>query len=134
MSTSNSYDVRVMYTENDLAKVQTKTNLYVQKYGDLGVFHLFKEVAQNSIDEAIDPGLTAYLKSIGEDKKKKIIRITHDRLTDKVTVEDSGRGIPEEDYPIDIVCTKLQSGSKFFRDQGGASSGEFGVDVGALAS
>lgn len=129
MSTSNSYDVRVMYTENDLAKVQTKTNLYVQKYGDLGVFHLFKEVAQNSIDEAIDPGLTAYLKSIGEDKKKKIIRITHDRLTDKVTVEDSGRGIPEEDYPIDIVCTKLQSGSKFFRDQGGASSGEFGVGI-----
>lgn len=133
MSNSN-YDVKVMYTENDLAKVQTKTNLYVQKYGDLGVFHLFKEVAQNSIDEAIDPGLNAYLKSIGESNKKKIIKITHDRLTDKVTVEDNGRGIPEEDYPIDIVCTKLQSGSKFFRDQGGASSGEFGVDIGALAS
>lgn len=134
MSENKSHDVKIMYTEDDLAKVQTKTNLYVQKYGDLGVFHLFKEVAQNSIDEVIDPESESYLKSIGEDKKKKIIKIIHDRLTDRVTVEDNGRGIPEEDYPIDIVCTKLQSGSKFFRDQGGNSSGEFGVDTGALAS
>ena len=36
---------------------------------------------------------------------------------------------PETDYPIDIFCTKIQSGSKFFRDQGGSSSGEFGVGL-----
>ena len=129
MPENKSHDVKIMYTEDDLAKVQTKTNLYVQKYGDLGVFHLFKEVAQNSIDEVIDPESESYLRSIGEDNKKKVIKITHDRLTDRVTVEDNGRGIPEEDYPIDIVCTKLQSGSKFFRDQGGNSSGEFGVGI-----
>ena len=124
-----NFDVKVMYIEDDMAKVQTKTNLYIQKYGNMGVFHLFKEVAQNSIDEVINPGLIAFLKSTGEDKKKRIIKITYDRLTDKTTIEDDGRGIPEEDYPIDIVCTKLQSGSKFFRDQGGSSSGEFGVGI-----
>jgi DNA gyrase/topoisomerase IV subunit B len=123
-------DVKVMYIEDDMKKIQTKTNLYLQKFGDLGVFHLFKEGAQNAIDEGIDPKCWEYLKSIHEDKKFVIV-ITYDRLSDKVTVEDSGRGIPEEDYPIDIVCTKLQSGSKFFRDQGGASSGEFGVNTGA---
>lgn len=122
-------DVKIHYTEDDLQKVQTKTNLYIQNYGDGGVFHLFKEVAQNSIDEAESPSLDIFLKQRGEDKKK-IITIIHDSLTDKVTVEDNGRGIPEEDYPIDIVCTKLQSGSKFFRDQGGTSSGEFGVNTG----
>lgn len=129
MAKTNNYDVKIHYTEDDIKKVQTKPNLYVQHYGNLGIFHLFKEVAQNSVDENIDPALTAFLRGIKETVKKRIISITYDRLSDKVTVEDEGRGIPEEDYPIDIVCTKLQSGSKFFRDQGGESSGEFGVGI-----
>ena len=127
----SEFDVKVTYIENDLKKVQTKTNLYIQNYGDKGVFHLYKEMAQNSIDEDEDPALSKYLKSIGEDKKKRIIKTTYDHLSDKVTVEDWGRGIPEEQYEIDVVCTKLQSGSKFWRDQGGNSSGEFGVKAGA---
>lgn len=125
---SKSNDTHIMYIEDDMKKIQTKTNLYLQKFGDLGVFHLFKEAAQNSIDEGVDPSCWDYLKQIGEGKKKYVVKVTYDRLSDKVTVEDTGRGIPETDYPIDIVCTKLQAGSKFFRDQGGASSGEFGVD------
>ena len=125
---SKSNDTHIMYIEDDMKKIQTKTNLYLQKFGDLGVFHLFKEAAQNSIDEGVDPSCWDYLKQIGEGKKKYVVKVTYERLSDKVTVEDTGRGIPETDYPIDIVCTKLQAGSKFFRDQGGASSGEFGVD------
>ena len=125
---SKSNDTHIMYIEDDMKKIQTKTNLYLQKFGDLGVFHLFKEAAQNSIDEGVDPSCWDYLKQIGEGKKKYVVKVTYDRLSDKVTVEDTGRGITETDYPIDIVCTKLQAGSKFFRDQGGASSGEFGVD------
>lgn len=125
---SKSNDTHIMYIKDDMKKIQTKTNLYLQKFGDLGVFHLFKEAAQNSIDEGVDPSCWDYLKQIGEGKKKYVVKVTYDRLSDKVTVEDTGRGIPETDYPIDIVCTKLQAGSKFFRDQGGASSGEFGVD------
>ena len=125
---ASNYDVQIMYTDDDLKKVQTKSNLYIQKYGNVGVFHLFKEVAQNAIDEYIDPGCKRYLKSIGKESKKRVITIIHDIVTDKLTVEDSGRGIPEDDYPLDVVCTKLQSGSKFFRDQGGNSSGEFGVN------
>ena len=126
---SKSNDTHIMYIEDDMKKIQTKTNLYLQKFGDLGVFHLFKEAAQNSIDEGVDPSCWDYLKQIGEGKKKYVVKVTYDRLSDKVTVEDTGRGIPETDYPIDIVCTKLQAGSKFFRDQGGASSGEFGVGI-----
>ena len=129
----SDFDVKVMYTEDDLKKVQMKPNLYLQKYGDLGVFHLFKECAQNSYDEFEDRKCQEYLKSIGEGKSKKVIKITYDRLSDKTTIEDNGRGIPENDYEIDVVCTKLQSGSKFLRDQGGATSGEFGVDTCALA-
>jgi DNA gyrase/topoisomerase IV subunit B len=67
----NNFDVQINYIEDDLKKVQTKTNLYIQKYGDMGVFHLFKEVAQNAIDELSDPKYDAFMKSIGESTKRK---------------------------------------------------------------
>ena len=122
-------DSEITYIEDDIKKVQIKTNLFVQNYGDAGVFHLFKEGAQNGIDEYVDPDCIQYLQDIGEFDKR-IIDITYDELSDFVTIEDNGRGIPETNYPIDIVCTKLQSGSKFYRNQGGSSSGEFGVETG----
>lgn len=40
--------------------------------------------------------------------------------------------VPEIDYPLDIFCTKIQSGSKFDRSQSGASSGEFGLGLTAV--
>lgn len=125
----SEFDVNIHYTENDIEKVQNKTNWFLQKYGDLGVFHLYKEGAQNVIDEYEDPKCIKFLKSIGEGKKKRVLKTTYDKLTDKVTIEDSGRGIPEDDYSVEVVCTKLQSGSKFQRDQGGKSSGEFGLGI-----
>lgn len=112
-----SKDVRMYHIEDDMKKIQVKTNLYLQQYGDQGIFHLGREVVQNSIDELEDP------MSGG----KRII-IQYDHKTDKLVVIDDGRGIPETDYPIDIACTKLQAGSKFLRSQGGTSSGEFGVE------
>ena len=111
-------DVQMFYIESDIKKIQTKTNLYIQKYGPAGAFHLAREIIQNNIDECIDP------ESNGSD-----IYITYDKLTDMLTCEDNGRGFPEKDYPLDIFCTKNQSGSKFFRDQGGESAGEFGVGL-----
>ena len=128
MSEKN-YDVQISYIESDIEKIQTKPNLFIQQYGPRGVFQLFKEIVQNAIDEYEDPACVAYLKSIGEKTNKFVIKITYDSLTDKVTVEDSGRGIPETEYGIEIICTKNQAGSKFFRDQGGKSSGEFGVGL-----
>lgn len=113
-------DVKMAYIDDDIKKIQVKTNLYLQSYGSGGTFHIFKEGAQNAVDELVDPNTNG-----------DAIDIMYDRLDGKVRIEDNGRGIPEEDYPIDIVCTKLQAGSKFFRTQGGKSSGEFGVDTGA---
>ena len=111
-------DVKMLYIEDDIKKIQTKTNLYIQQYGPQGAFHLAREIIQNSIDEVIDP-----------ESNGSSIHITYDILTDKLTCEDDGRGFPETDYPLDIFCTKNQSGSKFFRNQGGDSAGEFGVGL-----
>ena len=80
--------------------------------------HLAREIIQNNIDECIDP-----------ESNGSVIHITYDKLSDMLTCEDNGRGFPEKDYPLDIFCTKNQSGSKFFRDQGGDSAGEFGVGL-----
>ena len=98
-------DVKMDYFEDDIQKIQNKTNLYIKNYGPAGAFHLFKEDAQNAIDECID-----------EDSNGNEINIKLDLTTDKVTVEDNGRGFPEVDFPLDIFCTKIQSGSKFYRD------------------
>ena len=111
-------DVEMFYIESDIKKIQTKTNLYLQKYGPAGAFHLAREIIQNNIDECIDP-----------ESNGSSIYISYDKETDMLTCEDDGRGFPEKDYPLDIFCTTNQSGSKFFRDQGGESAGEFGVGL-----
>lgn len=109
-------DVKMYYAESDILKIQLKTNMYIKEYGPQGAFHLAREVIQNAIDECIDPNSNG----------KKVV-ITYDETEDKLTCEDDGRGFPEKDYPLDIFCTKIQSGSKFFRDQSGETSGEFGL-------
>ena len=110
-------DAKMYYLESDIQKIQVKTNMYIQEYGKAGVSHMSREIIQNAFDECLDnnsPG-------------NKII-CTYDRVTDILTVEDNGRGFSEVDYPLDIFCTTLQSGSKFFRENG-KSSGEFGVGL-----
>lgn len=113
-------DVTIYHPDEDIGKVQLKPNMYIQKFGSYGTFHLAKECIQNSFDELEDPNTNGTK-----------VDITYDRKSDRLRIEDDGRGIPENGYPIDIVCTTLQSGSKFFREDG-RSSGEFGVDIGAL--
>ena len=52
------------------------------------------------IDEVSDP-----------DSNGTHLEVTYDRKDDSLTVEDDGRGFPETDYPLDVFCTTLQSGS-----------------------
>lgn len=111
-------DSVMMYIEDDIEKIQLKTNLYIKAYGFEGAFHLVKEIVQNSIDELKNP------KSLGT-----YISVIIDRLEDSITVEDDGRGISETEYPLDICCTKIQAGSKFMRDDGELSAGEFGLGL-----
>jgi len=121
---SNQYiDDKMEYIESDIDKIQMKTGMYISYVGEKGALHLAKEVIQNSIDECANPKSPA-----------KNIDIVLDTLADKLTVEDDGRGIPEDDFPMDILCTRLNSGSKFTREQGGASSGENGVGLTAVTA
>lgn len=111
-------DTKMMYIENDIDKIKLKTNGYIQEYGRAGTFHLVREVVQNSIDECLD-----------SDSPGKNIHLTYDLDTGIFTSEDDGRGFPEKDYPMNIFVEKIQSGSKFYRESGTASAGEFGVGL-----
>ena len=118
---SNVKDVKATWIEDDIEKIQTKTNFYISERGPGAEFHKFREVAQNAIDECNDPN------SNGSN-----IIITYDETTKMCTVEDDGRGFPEIDIPLDIFCTKIQSGSKFTRSQGGNTAGELGLGITAV--
>lgn len=102
-----------MHLEEDIQKIQVKTNMYINEYGEQGSFHLAREIIQNNFDECIDP-----------DSPGNEIKITYDIATDIMTSSDNGRSFNEEKYPMKIFCTTLQSGSKFFRSAGSASSGK----------
>lgn len=106
------------YIEDDIEKIQAKSGMYISYVGAKGALHLGKEMINNGVDEA------ANSKSPCDE-----IIVTLDTLEDSLTVEDNGRGIPEDNFPIDIVCTKLQSGSKFTREQGGSTAGENGCGL-----
>ena len=118
MSKVEFIDDKLEFIESDIKKIQMKTGMYISYVGEKGALHLAKEAVQNAIDECENKNSPA-----------KNILITLDLLEDSLTVEDDGRGIPEDSFPLDIVCTKLQSGSKFTREQGGKSSGENGVGL-----
>lgn len=109
-------DTKMYHIENDIDKIKLKTNLYINEYGSAGTFHLFREIFQNSLDECID-----------DDSNGSSIIVSFDKSSGMITVEDDGRGFPEQDVSLNTVCTTLQSGSKFFRNSGAVTAGEFGA-------
>ena len=109
-------DVEMSWAEDDIEKIQNKPNLYLMKYGSAGCNHMAREIIQNSYDEEIDT-----------DSPGTKVTVKVDTLIDQLTVIDDGRGFPETKFPLDIFCTKLQSGSKSNRSQSGGTAGEFGV-------
>ena len=105
-------DSKMYYLEEDIQKIQVKTNMYINEYGSEGSAHLSRELIQNAFDECLDDN------SPGNE-----IEISYDRATDILTTVDNGRGFNESEFPMSIFCTTLQSGSKFFRSSGANSAG-----------
>ena len=116
VDTKSFKDVEMSWVEDDIEKIQNKPNLYLMKYGSAGCNHMAREIIQNSYDEEIDT-----------DSPGSKVTVKVDTLVDQLTVIDDGRGFPETKFPLDIFCTKLQSGSKSTRSQSGGTAGEFGV-------
>lgn len=92
-------DSQMFHLEEDIQKIQVKTNMYIHEYGEQGSFHLSREIIQNNFDECLD-----------EDSEGDTIEINYDRATDIMTSSDNGRSFNESKFPMKIFCTTLQSG------------------------
>ncbi len=106
-----------------LEPVRKRPGMYIGSTGPDGLFHLLREVVDNSFDEA----MAGYANEI--------------TLTllpgDKVSVSDNGRGIPVDIHKqykvsaLELVMTKLHAGGKFGGEESGykISGGLHGVGV-----
>lgn len=116
----------ITYIEEDVEKIQKKSGMYISYKGPKGALHLAKEVINNGIDEVVNK------RSPGQN-----VAITFEESKNMITVSDDGRGIPFD--KVELVCTKIQSGSKFVRDSDvkgvknkGFYAGENGVGLTAV--
>jgi len=115
--TKKFIDDKIEHIVSDIEKVQVKPNMYIAQTGSMGALHLCKELINNAIDECINKNSPA-----------NNIDIFLDEGENEITVSDNGRGIDFKN--LILVCTTLQSGSKFTREGSGANSaGENGVGL-----
>lgn len=116
---SGSYDGSQIQVLEGLEPVRKRPGMYIGSTGYDGIHHLIKEIADNSIDEAIAGFATRVDVKILKDGG--------------ITVTDDGRGIPVDKHPktglsaLETVLTVLHAGGKFGGGGYKVSSGLHGV-------
>ncbi len=114
-----SYDGSQIQVLEGLEPVRKRPGMYIGSTGYDGLHHLIKEIADNSIDEAIAGYATKVDVVILEDGG--------------ITITDDGRGIPVDKHPktglstLETVLTVLHAGGKFGGGGYKVSSGLHGV-------
>lgn len=113
------YDASEIRVLDGLEPVRLRPGMYIGSTGYEGLHHLIKEIADNSIDEAI-AGFAN--------------RVEITLLKDGgVKIDDNGRGIPVDIHPktgkstLETVLTVLHAGGKFGDGGYKISSGLHGV-------
>ena len=115
----SSYDASQIQVLEGLEPVRKRPGMYIGSTGYDGVHHLIKEIADNSIDEAIAGHATRVDVTILEDGG--------------ITIVDDGRGIPVDKHAktglstLETVLTVLHAGGKFGGGGYKVSSGLHGV-------
>ena len=116
---NQSYDGSQIQVLEGLEPVRKRPGMYIGSTGYDGVHHLIKEIADNSIDEAI----------AGYSTKVEVVLLEDGG----VQITDDGRGIPVDKHPktgmstLETVLTVLHAGGKFGGGGYKVSSGLHGV-------
>ena len=117
--TDNTYDSSQIQVLEGLEPVRKRPGMYIGSTGYEGLHHLIKEIADNSIDEAIAGYATRITVILGGDGS--------------ATIKDDGRGIPVDKHKktgkstLETVLTVLHAGGKFGGGGYKVSSGLHGV-------
>ncbi len=117
--TDSNYDGSQIQVLEGLEPVRKRPGMYIGSTGYDGVHHLIKEIADNSVDEAI----------AGYASKIEIVLLEDGGIT----ITDNGRGIPVDKHPktglstLETVLTVLHAGGKFGGGGYKVSSGLHGV-------
>ena len=119
---ANSYSASDIEVLEGLEPVRRRPGMYIGGTDANALHHLFSEVIDNSMDEAIAGHASRIEVHFGADGY--------------VTVTDNGRGIPVENHPkfpgrstLEIVMTTLHAGGKFDSKAYETSGGLHGVGV-----
>jgi topoisomerase IV subunit B len=119
---SESYTAADIEVLEGLEPVRRRPGMYIGGTDEKALHHLFSEVIDNSMDEAVAGHATWIEVELGADGY--------------LTVTDNGRGIPVDPHPkfksksaLEVIMTTLHSGGKFDSKVYNTSGGLHGVGV-----
>ncbi|WEX07570.1 DNA topoisomerase IV subunit B [Chelativorans sp. AA-79] len=119
---SEGYSAADIEVLEGLEPVRRRPGMYIGGTDDKALHHLFAEVIDNSMDEAV-AGHASFIE----------VEISEDGF---LTVTDNGRGIPIDPHPkfkdksaLEVIMTTLHSGGKFDSKVYETSGGLHGVGV-----
>ena len=117
-----SYDASSIRVLEGLEPVRLRPGMYIGGTDSKALHHLFAEVIDNAMDEAVAGHANFIEVSLDADGY--------------LTVSDNGRGIPVENHPqmpdkstLEVIMTQLHSGGKFDGNADETSGGLHGVGI-----
>jgi len=114
----DNYDASSIEVLEGLEAVRMRPGMYIGGTDDKALHHLFAEVIDNSMDEAVAGHASRIEVELDEDGY--------------ISVTDNGRGIPVGAHPkfpkksaLEVILTELHSGGKFTNQAGTARRWRF---------
>ncbi len=120
--TKTDYSAKDIEVLEGLEPVRQRPGMYIGGTDERALHHLYAEILDNSMDEAVAGHASRITVHMHEDGS--------------ISISDNGRGIPTDPHPkypgksaLEVILTTLHSGGKFNSDAYATSGGLHGVGI-----